>query len=74
VLQRTSIHGREAEYLSWVVNRGELVACAEQGPASLEREFLIGLSPHTLGAPERQELWGFLFRSNPPEGAATVSA
>jgi putative methyltransferase (TIGR04325 family) len=74
VLQRTSIHGREAEYLSWVVNRDELVSCAESGGTSLEREFLIGLSTHTLGAPERQELWGFLFHSASAEAAATVSA
>jgi putative methyltransferase (TIGR04325 family) len=67
VRHRTSIYGREAEYLSWVVNRDELVACAERAGAMLAREFLIGLSRPTLGAPERREIRAFLFRRTSAE-------
>ncbi len=72
VRHRALARGGETEFLSWVVNRDELVDCAEQAGARLEREFLITYSPPTLRAPERQEIRAFLFRCFPARQAGTV--
>ncbi len=63
VRHRASVRGEAAEFLSWVVNRDELLECAKRAGVILEREFLIMPSPPTVGAPERQEVRAFLFRA-----------
>ena len=65
VLQRTHAHAFQTEYLSWVLNRGELVERAEDNGLELVREFLLGDKPPVVGAPEQDETRGFLFRSAP---------
>ena len=72
VRHRASMRGVPADFLSWVVNRDELVACAERGDVVLEREFLIMPSPLIVGAPERQEVRAFLFRAGSERQVATV--
>jgi putative methyltransferase (TIGR04325 family) len=62
VLQRAYAYGLDTEYLSWVVNREELVGCAEAAGLALAREFLIGLDPEIPGVPERQQTRAYLFR------------
>ena len=63
VLQRAHHYEFETEYLSWVFNRGQLLAAASESGLALDREFLLGYSPAVVGAPERDETWGYLFRS-----------
>ncbi len=61
VLQRPHAHGFRTEYLSWVFNRGELLARARQDGLCLVREFLLGYKPMVLGAPEQDETRALLF-------------
>jgi putative methyltransferase (TIGR04325 family) len=65
VLQRTYAHAFKTEYLSWVLNRGELLERAARSGLKLVREFLLGDKPPVLGAPEQDETRGFLFRPAP---------
>jgi putative methyltransferase (TIGR04325 family) len=61
-LQRGHAYGLGTEYLSWVFDRGELVATAERSGVRQLREFLIGYDPTVHGAPARVHTRGFLFR------------
>ena len=63
VLQRPQRHGLATEYLSWVFNRNELLACVSATGLELVREFLCGYRPKVAGAPEQDETRGFLFRA-----------
>ena len=66
VLQRTDEYVRfDTEFLSWVFNEGELIAVASNAGMQLTREFLIHGRPQVDGAPEEQELRGYLFRAGP---------
>ena len=62
VLQRAHRYGFETEYLSWVLNRAELVDAARRAGMELVREFLLGYTPRVHRAPEQDETRGFLFR------------
>jgi len=50
------------EYLSWCLNRQELVTCAEESGLELVREFVFGDTWYMRGAPEKVNSRGFLFR------------
>ena len=50
------------EFLSWCLNRQELVSCLEGAGMELLREFVYANSWPVRGAPERVETRGFLFR------------
>lgn len=63
IAQRPTVHGYQTEYISWVLNRAELIAKAQTCGLSLDREFLIDERPTVAGAPEQCEYRGFLFRS-----------
>jgi putative methyltransferase (TIGR04325 family) len=65
VLQRTHAHAFQTEYLSWVLNRDELLEHAKRSGLELVREFLLGDKPPVVGAPEQDETRGFLFRPAP---------
>jgi putative methyltransferase (TIGR04325 family) len=62
VLQRTRGYRFDTEYLSWVFNREELLAHVGTSGLELVREFLLGLRPDVVGAPEQDETRAFLFR------------
>jgi putative methyltransferase (TIGR04325 family) len=62
VRQRAQEYGLDTEYLSWVLNRGELLDCAERAGLELVREVVYGYRPLVHGAPEQDETSGFLFR------------
>jgi putative methyltransferase (TIGR04325 family) len=61
VLQRARQFGSGTEYLSWVLNRSELLECARRAGLTLVREFLMGYKPRIIGAPEQDETRGLLF-------------
>jgi len=64
VIQRAYAYGYDTEYLGWVVNRAELLACAESCSLELVREFLLDAWLSAKGAPESPTgHGGFLFRS-----------
>jgi len=56
------------EFLSWCINRGEFVACAEQCGLELMREFVFVERWTVRGAPEKPESRGFLFRRMTGDG------
>jgi putative methyltransferase (TIGR04325 family) len=62
MVERAYAYGYDAEYLGWVLNRDELLACAGGSGMALVREFLISESFKIRGAPEHAQLRGFLFR------------
>jgi putative methyltransferase (TIGR04325 family) len=63
VIQRAYDYGYDTEYLGWVVNRSELLACAEGVNLELVREFLLDAWLSAKGAPEEPTGHrGFLFR------------
>jgi putative methyltransferase (TIGR04325 family) len=62
VRQRAYSYGLETEFLSWVFNHGEFVDAVTRSGMELVREFLIGPGVTIQGAPENEELRGFLFR------------
>ena len=63
VIQRAYAYGYDTEYLGWVVNREELLACAEGFGLELVREFLLDAWLSARGAPESPTgHGGFLFR------------
>jgi putative methyltransferase (TIGR04325 family) len=66
VLQRAHRYRFESEYLSWVFNRGELLAAARDADLDLVREFVLGHQPHVVGAPEQDETWAYSFRRSQP--------
>jgi putative methyltransferase (TIGR04325 family) len=50
------------EFLSWCINRTELITCAEASDLQLVREFVFDEPITVRGAPEHPETRGFLFR------------
>ncbi len=63
VIQRAHAYGYGTEYLGWVVNRNELLACAERASLELVQEFLLDAWLSAQGAPESPTgHGGFLFR------------
>jgi putative methyltransferase (TIGR04325 family) len=63
ILQRPDEHGYATEYLSWVVNRDELLAAAAAAALALEREFVVPGMLDIENAPENPiGHRGFLFR------------
>ena len=50
------------EFLSWCINRDELVDCAQRSGLILLREFVYGEPWTVRGAPERPATRGYLFR------------
>ena len=62
VVQRPYAYGYQTEYLSWVINRDELLRQAASAGLTLEREFIAGAPTAHHGAPETAETAGFLFK------------
>lgn len=63
VIQRAHAYGYGTEYPGWVLNRDELLACAERSSLELVREFLLDAWLSAKGAPEEPTGHrGFLFR------------
>jgi putative methyltransferase (TIGR04325 family) len=62
VLQRAHRYGLGTEFLSWALNRDELMAAASHARLELLREFLFGERSDIRGSPEQDETRGFLFR------------
>ena len=73
VVQRPHEYGYASEYISWVLNRDEVLACAVQHGLVLEREFLAGTRIAIHDAPEDAQPLGFLFRA-PRRAEAMASA
>ncbi len=61
-IQRPYAYHYNTEYLSWCLNRDELLRAARVNSLSLVREFVYGLAPDIVGAPEQNHYRGFLFR------------
>lgn len=61
-VQRAYRQGYGTEFLSWCINRGALLECAQAEEMELVREFVIGEQPQIYRAPEPCEYRGFLFR------------
>jgi putative methyltransferase (TIGR04325 family) len=72
VRHRASVRGNESEFLSWVINRDELIESAKRAGSILEREFLIAGSRQIPGTPAPQEIRAFLFRAADARQAGTV--
>jgi len=62
VRQRPHRQGYYTDYLSWFLNREELLACFDRLGLELVREFLFQESWPVKRAPEQGECRGFLFR------------
>lgn len=62
IVQRPYAVGYQTEYLSWVINRDELLRAATGAGLTLEREFIAGAATAYQGGPEVSETAGFLFR------------
>jgi putative methyltransferase (TIGR04325 family) len=62
VVQRPYAYGYQTDYLSWVINRAELLDAAAAAGLTLEREFIAGDNTAYHGAPEASETAGFLFK------------
>jgi putative methyltransferase (TIGR04325 family) len=60
-LQRAWAYAFETELLSWVFNRQELLDAIADCNMTLLREFLLWGRPRVAGAPEQQEIRGYLF-------------
>lgn len=61
-VQRPYAVGYETEYVSWCLNRHELLKTAERCGMQLVREFVMGEAPEIELAPEQNEYRGFLFQ------------
>jgi putative methyltransferase (TIGR04325 family) len=53
---------RDTEFLSWCLNRQEVVSCVEESGLELVREFVFGDTWSTRGFPDKMDSRGFLFR------------
>jgi putative methyltransferase (TIGR04325 family) len=60
-VQRPYSYGYDTEYLSWCINRHELLKVVAQTGLRLRREFIYGHAPLIWGAPEQNVYRGFLF-------------
>lgn len=60
VIQRPYRHGYATEYVSWVLNRQELLEHVGRVGMTLIREVLLGEGPAIRGAAEQCEIRGFL--------------
>jgi putative methyltransferase (TIGR04325 family) len=73
VVQRPHWVGYKTEYISWVLNRDELLAQAASEGLVLEREFLsVDERSFIVGAPEQCHSRGFLFCAPQRQSSATV--
>jgi putative methyltransferase (TIGR04325 family) len=72
-VQRPHEYGYATEYISWVLNRDEVLSCAAQHGLVLEREFLAGAPTVIHEAPEDMQPLGFLFRA-PQSGESNAGA
>jgi putative methyltransferase (TIGR04325 family) len=63
VVQRPYAYGYQTEYISWVLNRNEFLSHMAGTGAVLEREFIAGGDTQYVGAPEKSETVGFLFKA-----------
>jgi putative methyltransferase (TIGR04325 family) len=59
-VQRPRVFGYRTEYLSWCLNRQEILAVAESHGMRLVREFVYGHAPNIKDAPEQNQYRGFL--------------
>ncbi len=66
VVQRPYRVGYRTQFLSWFLNRQELISCAEEAGFELLREFLYAEQWCVRGAPEEGRCRGFLFRRTSP--------
>jgi len=62
VVQRPYHTGYHTEYLSWFINRQDLISCLEEVGLELLREFVYAEDWLVRGAPEKGDSRGFLFR------------
>lgn len=63
VVQRPDSVGMDTEYISWVFNYDEFMACLSGSGFVLDRTFICSTErQHYRNAPESSELLGFLFR------------
>jgi hypothetical protein len=62
VLQRAYRYGLGTEFLSWVLNRDELLETAAAAGMELVRELVFGERSDIRGSPEQDETRGYLFR------------
>jgi hypothetical protein len=68
-LQRPYCFGYNSEWITWFLQRDELVNCVEARNFQLLREFFIEPGPSVCGAPEQSNFQGFLFgrRADSPD-------
>lgn len=62
-------HDGYGEFLSWCINRRELIDCIEHCGLTLMREFVFYWKAIVRGAPERVDCRGFLFRRSSADEA-----
>ena len=62
-VQRPYAYGYNTQYLGWCLNRNEFLLSAQACGLELLREFVTGIKPTILNAPEQNEYRSFLFRS-----------
>lgn len=67
VVQRPYRAGYHTEYLSWFLNRDEVLHCFEEAGMELRREFIYAEDWCVKGAPEKGTCRGFLFRRRSAE-------
>jgi putative methyltransferase (TIGR04325 family) len=58
-------HNGYGEFLSWYINRQEMLSCVEAWGLELVREFVYYNKSLVRGAPEKGDCRGFLFRRRP---------
>jgi putative methyltransferase (TIGR04325 family) len=63
IVQRPQAYGYDKDYISWVLNRDDLLAHAQSSGLIPEREFLVEECPVIAGAPEQCAGFGMLFRT-----------
>lgn len=61
-VQRPYAYGYNTQYLGWCLNRNEFLLSAQACRLELLREFVTGIKPAILNAPEQNEYRSFLFR------------
>jgi putative methyltransferase (TIGR04325 family) len=61
-VQRPYAYGYNTEYFGWCLNQQAFIQTAEQAGLALVREFVTGEQPDIIGAPERCQYRGYLYR------------